>query len=214
MQETRRTTILLARHGECRGNIEGLFRGRMDFPLNERGLRQAEELAEAIRPLAPTVVYTSPLLRARATAEAIAAACGAPVVVDQGVNNIAFGTWEGRSKKEIAREQPELWRTWMENPEELVVPGAETVEDVGKRALQALEAMVAANRGGTFAVVTHRTVLNPLLARCIAIAPPYFWKVHMDTASYSVLHHTEGRGFSLYALNRTNHLSGYVTEWE
>ena len=128
-----------------------------------------------------------------------------------GVNNIAFGTWRDVRKRRSPGRPG--WRTWIET-RELLVPGAETVEDVGKRALQALEAMVAANRGGTFAVVTHRTVLNPLLARCITIASPYFWKVHMDTASYSVLHHTEGRGFSLYALNRTNHLSGYVTEWE
>ncbi|HCL80293.1 MAG TPA: phosphoglycerate mutase, partial [Synergistaceae bacterium] len=100
-----------------------LFRGRADFPLNERGVRQAGELAEALRPWEPAVVYTSPLLRARATAEAIAAACGAELRVDEGMNNMALGVWEGRRKTEVAKERPDLWRLWMENPEELVVDG-------------------------------------------------------------------------------------------
>ncbi len=214
MTEKVRTTILLARHGECRGNVEGLFRGRADFPLNERGVRQAGELAEALRPWEPAVVYTSPLLRARATAEAIAAACGAELRVDEGMNNMALGVWEGRRKTEVAKERPDLWRLWMENPEELVVDGAETMRDVMLRSMSSLRAIVAENRGKTVAAVTHRTVIKPLIAGCIGIASPYFWKVHMDTAAYSVLHHDDLHGFSLFALNRTEHLSGFATEWE
>ena len=76
-----RTTILLVRHGECRGNIEGLFRGRSDFPLNETGLRQAGEVASELAPLRPEVVLTSPLQRAAQTAAAIAEACGVEMKV-------------------------------------------------------------------------------------------------------------------------------------
>ncbi|HQL03270.1 MAG TPA: histidine phosphatase family protein, partial [Synergistales bacterium] len=54
------TTVILVRHGECEGNREGLFRGRTDFPLNETGKEQARALAEALRPLAPSAVYSSP----------------------------------------------------------------------------------------------------------------------------------------------------------
>lgn len=106
MKGHERTTILLARHGECRGNVEGLFRGRVDFPLNERGLRQAAELGSALRPYSPEAVMTSPLLRAKDTARAIAGACSIRVEEDEGFNNISLGIWEGQPKTEIAERYP------------------------------------------------------------------------------------------------------------
>lgn len=79
--------------------------------------------------------------------------------------------------------------------------------------MAALDRGVAKYRGKTFAAVTHRTVIKPLLAGCLGIASPYFWKVHMDTGSYSILVHDDLHGYSLFSLNRTDHLSGFITEW-
>jgi len=213
MKGHERTTILLARHGECRGNVEGLFRGRVDFPLNERGLRQAAELGSALRPYSPEAVMTSPLLRAKDTARAIAGACSIRVEEDEGFNNISLGIWEGRPKTEIAERYPGQWKIWLENPERLAVEGAESLDDVLRRSMAALDRGVAKYRGKTFAAVTHRTVIKPLLAGCLGIASPYFWKVHMDTGSYSILVHDDLHGYSLFSLNRTDHLSGFITEW-
>ncbi|MDD3514297.1 Phosphoserine phosphatase 1 [bioreactor metagenome] len=213
MKGHERTTILLARHGECRGNVEGLFRGRVDFPLNERGLRQAAELGSALRPYSPEAVMTSPLLRAKDTARAIAGACSIRVEEDEGFNNISLGIWEGQPKTEIAERYPGQWKIWLENPERLAVEGAESLDDVLRRSMAALDRGVAKYRGKTFAAVTHRTVIKPLLAGCLGIASPYFWKVHMDTGSYSILVHDDLHGYSLFSLNRTDHLSGFITEW-
>lgn len=213
MKGHERTTILLARHGECRGNVEGLFRGRVDFPLNERGLRQAAELGSALRPYSPEAVMTSPLLRAKDTARAIAGACSIRVEEDEGFNNISLGIWEGQPKTEIAERYPGQWKIWLENPERLAVEGAESLDDVLTRSMAALDRGVAKYRGKTFAAVTHRTVIKPLLAGCLGIASPYFWKVHMDTGSYSILVHDDLHGYSLFSLNRTDHLSGFITEW-
>ncbi|HPK07495.1 MAG TPA: histidine phosphatase family protein [Aminivibrio sp.] len=213
MKGHERTTILLARHGECRGNVEGLFRGRVDFPLNERGLRQAAELGSALRPYSPEAVMTSPLLRAKDTARAIAGACSIRVEEDEGFNNISLGIWEGQPKTEIAERYPGQWKIWLENPERLAVEGAESLDDVLRRSMAALDRGVAKYRGKTFAAVTHRTVIKPLLAGCLGIASPYFWKVHMDTGSYSIHVHDDLHGYSLFSLNRTDHLSGFITEW-
>ena len=213
MNEGSRTTILLARHGECRGNIEGLFRGRVDFPLNEQGLRQAAELGAALRTFRPEAVVTSPLLRAKHTAEAVAAACSVTVEEDEGFNNISLGIWEGQPKTDIAERFPDQWKIWLENPERLAVEGSESLDDVLKRSMEALGRAVAKYRGKTFAAVTHRTVIKPLVAGCLGIPSPYFWKVHMDTGSYSILVHDDLHGYSLFSLNRTDHLSGFITEW-
>jgi len=213
MHSSEKTTIILARHGECSGNIEGRFRGRVDFPLNDTGMRQAAELGEAMTAFRPESVITSPLLRAKATARAIASRCSARLIEEEGFTNTSLGIWEGRLKTEIEEEYPEEWKTWIEDPEKLVVEGAESMGDVLRRSMDALEKSVDRFRGKTFAVVTHRTVIKPLLAGCLGIASPYFWKVHMDTAAYSILLHDKIHGYSLYSLNITGHLSGFTTEW-
>ncbi|RXG65481.1 histidine phosphatase family protein, partial [Candidatus Atribacteria bacterium 1244-E10-H5-B2] len=108
-QDFEGTLIILVRHGECEGNIKGMFRGRVDFPLNERGLIQAQDLARGLKIFPVKYIYSSPLVRARQTAEAIGEQCGVEVKVEEGFNNIELGSWEGRFKKEIAQEYPKEW---------------------------------------------------------------------------------------------------------
>lgn len=214
MQEKNvKTTIILVRHGECAGNREGFFRGRTDLPLNETGRIQAKALAKEVSRLSPALIYSSPLLRARETAEEIGREAGVPVETRTGFTNMALGPWEGLPKQEVRQSFPEEWRLWMENPERLRLPGAETLEDVQRRSFAHLEHIVRLNPGKTAVVVTHRAVLKPLVAACLGIADPSFWRIHVDTASYSILVHEDTRGYCCTLLNETRHLETFVSEW-
>jgi broad specificity phosphatase PhoE len=207
------TLIVLVRHGECEGNIKGMFRGRTDFPLNKRGLVQAQDLARELKFFSVKYIYSSPLIRARQTAEAIGEQCGVEIKVEEGFNNIELGSWEGRFKKEIAELYPKEWELWVNNPEKLNVKGMETLYDVQKRTKACLDSLVSQHNGKVLVVVSHRAVLKPLIAACLNIASPYFWKIHLDTASYSLLSYKDGRGYCLIQLNQTKHLKEYITEW-
>lgn len=207
------TLIILIRHGECEGNIKRMFRGRTDFPLNKRGLVQAQDLAQELKSFPLKYIYTSPLSRARQTAEAISRQCRVEVKIEERFNNIELGSWEGRYKKEISQEYPKEWELWINNPEELRVTDMETLYDVQKRAKSCLDKLVLEHKGETLVVITHRAVLKPLIAACLNIVSPYFWKIHLDTASYSLLSYKDGRGYCLIQLNQTKHLKEYVTEW-
>jgi len=207
------TTVVLVRHGECEGNREGLFRGRTDFPLNASGLRQARALAKELASLGISKIYSSPLSRARTTAEMITEETGAPLEISQGFQNITLGPWDGKSKDFVRREYPREWEIWLSHPEELELPGAESMGALQERSFQALEEAVARHEGETFAVVTHRALLKPLLARCLGIESPYFWRLHLDTASYSMLRHEKNRGYCCTLLNQTNHLEDLISEW-
>ncbi|HQO82743.1 MAG TPA: histidine phosphatase family protein [Synergistales bacterium] len=209
----RTTTVILIRHGECEGNREGLFRGRTDFPLNETGREQALSLAEAISHLSPSAVFSSPLTRATETASIISERCGAEMSVRQGFNNMALGKWENRKKSDIEQEYPEEWRLWLSHPERLQIAGGESLLDVRRRAFANLDTLVKSNAGRTFAIVTHRAVLKPLLAEVLDLGDPYFWKIHLDTASFSVLKHEKDRGYCLVSLNQTFHLERFISEW-
>jgi len=204
-------TIILIRHGECKGNREGYFRGRYDFPLNENGIKQAEALRDALKEFKIDAIYTSPLSRAVKTAEIVADG-KIPVIPHEGFNNIYLGDWEGRKKEEIKNLYPEEWKIWVSEPEKLRKEGMEPLPEVQRRSFEALRKIVEEEPHETFAVVTHRAVLKPLIAACLGLFENYFWKFRVDTASYSVMEYSPERGFTLVLLNETKHLEDFVIE--
>jgi probable phosphoglycerate mutase len=207
-----RTTIYLIRHGECAGNREGLFRGRYDLPLNEVGRDQANSLAEELKDVEFDAVYSSPLIRALETAQILCKGRGIEPVVVEGFNNIYLGEWEGNPKKEIAEKYPKQFRMWRTEPEKLKMKGMETLADVQHRTVQALALITEERMGQTLAVIGHRAVLKPLIAGVLSIPAPYFWKLHPETASYSIIEHTMERGYALVMFNQTKHLKEFIRE--
>ena len=95
------TEILLIRHGETEWNAAELFRGRADIPLNENGLRQAGLLSEYLKDKQIDAIYSSPLGRARKTAEIISGRHGLEVMSSGGLIDIDFGEWQGLAHREV-----------------------------------------------------------------------------------------------------------------
>jgi broad specificity phosphatase PhoE len=204
-------TIYLVRHGETQANREGIFRGRGEVPLSPEGLRQAGELRAFFAPLEVQRVFSSPLRRATETAAACFPSLG--VESHELVNNLDLGSWAGRRKKEIAREEPERWRRWLEEPERMSFPGGESLAAVRAR-VRRFNRLLAGLGAERVAVVSHRSVLKALLAEALGLRGRWFWKFHLDNASVSTLLHDPVRGFVLFRLNETAHLTDHVFEWD
>ena len=203
--------IYLIRHGESVGNREDRFRGRHDFPLNKNGIRQARALYQELSSVPFDDIYSSPLKRALTTAEILANK--RPILsIDDGFTNISLGDWENRKKNEIRERFPELWGLWTTEPEKLNFPGMETLAQIKKRSYKALQELMKKHPEGRIAVVSHRAVLKPLIAAVLNISEPYFWKVHIDTAAYSILEYRSERGFTLTCLNFNKHLVNFIRE--
>jgi broad specificity phosphatase PhoE len=204
--------IYLVRHGETEFNRLGVFRGRYEVDLNERGRKQAEEIAGALAAEGIGALYAGPLSRTRETAEIIARRLGLECATDEGFNNIRLGEWQGVPKETVRRDYPDAWRQWQTAPEHLLVPGGETVEDVKRRAYARIKAILAAPASKpVIAIVTHRSVMKVLAAAFLNVPAPYFWKFYVDNAAYCVFDYGEA-GFSLINWNVTHHLSERVTE--
>jgi broad specificity phosphatase PhoE len=88
----------------------------------------------------------------------------------------------------------------------------ETLAQVQDRSFKALRKIIQNYSDGKTAVVTHRAVLKPLLAAILNIPRPYFWKIHVDTAAYSIVEYQPHRGFTLTLLNEHDHLGDFVRE--
>lgn len=207
-----KTTLLLIRHGETRMNVQNIFRGRTDISLNENGVRQAGLLAAALAELPVRAVYSSPLSRARETAQPLAERLGLPVIPMDEFHNISLGDWEGRSKEDIRTGYPELWEQWIHSPETMIIPGGETLVQVRARARRGIESLLQRHLGEMAAVITHRSVLKAALATILNLERDYFWKFYLDNCSYSVVEHTPLVGFTIRRLNENCHLEQAVEE--
>ncbi len=205
------TDIILVRHGETEFNKEGVFRGRLDVELNERGREQAEAVAKALRSPPIVAVYTSPLARARSTADAIAREHGVKPTVDEAFNNIDLGEWQGVKKTQVRDREPKAWALWTTEPEHLRIPGGETLAEIRERAYTRLLDLAIRHDGERIAVVTHRSVSRVLAGAVLGMSEGYFWKFYMDNAGYSLLQHN-GSGFMIVQWNENSHLTGKVVE--
>ena len=144
------TTLLLARHGETEWNRELRIQGSSDIELNALGRQQALELAEELAGIPLDAIYSSDLIRARATAEAVAATHGLEVREDPRLRERSFGSWEGLTRDDISAL-----------PEGSHHDG-ETDDEVRERVLEAVQAIADAHPGEQVLVVSHGGALNAL----------------------------------------------------
>ena len=147
------TELLLVRHGETDWNRDRRFQGHADEPLNDAGREQARALADQLAGERIDFVYTSDLVRARETAEIVAARVGADVVVLSELREIDVGDWEGLTWPEIEEQHPEGARAWHEHGHGWT--SGETYDQLGERIIAALQRIAADHPAQRVLIVGH-----------------------------------------------------------
>ena len=152
--------ILLARHGETPWNAEGRYQGQIDIPLSPVGESQATALGKRLQDVQITRAVASPLSRARHTAELALGETRLPMLAtDIELQEIAHGEWEGLLASEINDKDPERLRAWREQPETVLMPGGESLQQVLDRSWRGLaRATEGLGAGDTLLVVAHDAV--------------------------------------------------------
>ncbi len=163
-------TLFLVRHGETDWNAAGRWQGQTDVPLNPRGREQAREVAGRLRAAGLAAVASSDLLRARSTAEIVAAELGLTVNhLDAALRERRFGCFEGLTREEVAARFPEAWARYVADPGP-APPGGESREELLGRLLPAI-ASAAARLPGPLLVVLHGGAMRALLAGQVGDMP-------------------------------------------
>ena len=158
--------LWLIRHGQTDWNVEGRFQGSADVPLNNNGCAQAKSLAEKLNGHAFAAVYSSHLKRANKTAQVLASAINLPVFIDDRLREISQGDWEGILFTDIKEQYPDEIVERKMNPQQFRPPGGETVEEVARRVLQAINEIAAKYSGKKVLVISHGLALSTLI--CMA----------------------------------------------
>ena len=199
------TAIILIRHGETDWNREQVFRGRIDVALNEVGVTQARAVQDSLKDTEIDGIYSSPLSRAFETATIVGENRNVAVRGEEGFIDIDFGAWQGLSHQKVKEEYQDLYETWLRQPHLVIFPKGESLEDVQKRSIQALEGIVKNNPGKTLVLVSHRVVLKVLLCTILGLELSHFWYIRQDTCAINRFELKDGNYF-LTLLNDTCHL--------
>jgi probable phosphoglycerate mutase len=150
-------------------------------------------------------IYSSDLLRAFETAQAVARGSGDPVVTDTGLRERGFGTFEGMSYAEINERWPDMGERWRRRDPTFGAPGGETLNEFYARSIAAASRLAALHPGQTIALVSHGGVMDCLYraATRVALDAPRSWQ--LGNASINRLLYTP-QGFTLIGWSDTYHL--------
>jgi probable phosphoglycerate mutase len=201
------TRLILLRHGETALSVGRRYSGRGNPVLTETGTDQATSAAARLPGFgAVAAILTSPLQRARQTAEAAGATTGAPVTVLEDLTETDFGDWEGLTFTEAAERDPELHRTWLADPT-VPTPGGESFDQVHERVGRAKDRIVREHGGSTVVVVSHVTPIKTLLRIGLGAGPSLLFRLHLDLASLSIVEFYPDGNTSVRLVNDTAHLA-------
>ena len=194
-------SVYLLRHGETQYNADNnRYCGRTDIHLTEKGLKQAETVFNQLNGKTFDAIYSSPLERARHTAEI--AGGSKSVITDQRLIEVDFGSWEGKTKDEFISENPSLWAAWMNDPERSHAGGTgETGKDVVDRVNAFYNEMLTKHANGTILVVGHNGINRLYMAYKLGMDLKNYRRIVQENSSITLFELDDDGEFSLKKLN-------------
>lgn len=195
-------TICLLRHGETSFNADGnRYCGRTDIGLTEKGISQAKGMYEKLKEYTFDVIYSSPLQRARKTAE-IASGSAKKVLVDDRLIEVDFGEWEGLRPEEFQTQDSESWENWLAAPERFPAGRTgETAMQVASRLQSFYDDLIERYSGKTVLVVGHNGVNRLFLASQLGMPLKNYRRLVQENSALTLLTLTPDKGCHLLKLN-------------
>ena len=211
--KTRRPMLILLRHGQSESNAAGLLVGRSDPPLTDLGVRQAEaagrylaaELLSGERDHPPRslLVLSSPLQRARATAEIVARECGqgAEVEVDEQLIELDYGKFDGLT---LGQVEPADWAAWRADPS-WRPPGGETLVELQERVTAWCDSLRSDGDDGDVIAVSHVSPIKAAAIWALKAGPELAWRLSLGVATITRISTSAP---SLVSFGETGHMAG------
>jgi probable phosphoglycerate mutase len=177
--------VTLVRHGQTERSARAAYSGQLDIPLTSLGREQARRCAERIAGAGVDGVYTSPLVRARDTAQAIADAAGVPLTVDDRLIEVDYGPFEGLDRESAREKYGQPFTDWRNDPFGSPVPGMEPLQDALERAGAATaDALDACEHP---VLVAHQGILRIVLIALGELAPDDYFSLRLHEAEPIVI---------------------------
>lgn len=191
--------LIMVRHGRTTANASGLLQGHVDNPLDELGRAQAAAIAAALSDLNQPRVLSSPLLRARQTAEAM----GLAVEIDERFIELDYGALDSVPVRDV---DAETWARWRQDAH-FVPAGGESLAALQARVEQACGALAADAAERDVVVFSHVSPIKASVAWALGVGPDTSWRMNLGQATITRIRTAPGKP-SLLSFNADAHLVG------
>jgi broad specificity phosphatase PhoE len=181
-------TIYFLRHGETTASRTGGYCGTLDPDLTPEGHQMAEDFADAYKSLPWAGVFSSPLRRAVATARPLCEATGIRIQLKEGLREIAYGQWEGKTPEAVSRKFHDSYVRWLSDPGWNAPNGGERGIDIARRSSLVIEEIEQTCKAGNVLVVSHKATTRIMLCSLLGIdVGRYRDRISMPVASISIV---------------------------
>ncbi len=161
--------LYLLRHGETTYSQSGGFCGDLDPELTPEGTQMAQDFAATHSQEPWAAIYTSPMRRTQATARPLAEALGFEARLREGLKEIRYGDWEGKTHAEVQQHYAEDYIRWMTEPAWNPPTGGETSVEIANRAMTVVAEIEEEFTAGRVLIVSHKATIRIILCSLLGI---------------------------------------------
>ena len=204
--------IIFLRHAQAENNTKRILAGRTEgVPLTKTGIQQAEQISEYLKPLDISAIYSSPIERAKHTAEIVTKNSAIDVELDDRLTEIDMGKFTRMNYDDMFAKYGNIFLKFYENDPVIAEHEVETFPSVQKRILDMVDHVIKKHKNENVVLVTHMDPIKSILANVMDLKPKTLFELIIANASFTILTEQE-RKFSLSAINAMN-IDRYQQIW-
>jgi len=193
--------IIFLRHGQAKNNTDRILAGRTEgIPLTETGVKQAEHTAEFLQHMNISAIYSSPIQRAKHTAEIVGKHNSLDVTIDERLIELDMGKFTGMPYDEIFNSHGNVFMKFYNGELEIAHNGVETFSDVKKRVLGIVDHVIENHPDENVVLVTHMDPIKAMLSTIVDLSATNLFELIIANASLNIFREKEQK-FSLSGLN-------------
>jgi probable phosphoglycerate mutase len=204
--------IIFLRHGQAKNNTERILAGRTEgIPLTETGVKQAEHTADFLQHMNISAIYSSPIQRAKHTAEIVGKHNSLDVTIDDRLIELDMGKFTGMPYDEIFNNHGNVFMKFYNDELEIAHNGVETFSDVKKRVLGIVDHVIENHPDENVVLVTHMDPIKAMLSTIVDLSATNLFELIIANASLNIFREKEQK-FSISGLN-VMHPSRFDQNW-
>jgi len=193
--------IIFLRHAQAKNNTERILAGRTEgVPLTDTGIKQAEDTAQLLEHMNISAIYSSPIERAKHTAEIAGKYNSLDIIIDDRLNELDMGKFTGMPYDEIFKSHGNVFMKFYNGELEIAHNGVETFPDVKKRILGIVNHVIEKHSDENVLLVTHMDPIKAMLSTIVDLSPTNLYELIIANASLNIFREKD-RKFSLSGLN-------------
>jgi len=205
-------SIIFLRHGQAKNNTERVLAGRTPgIPLTEKGIDQAEKAAKFLEDMNISAIYSSPIQRAKNTAEIVGKHNSIDVKIDDRLIELDMGKFTGIPYDEIFSSHGNVFMKFYKGELEIAHNGVETFADVKKRVLGIVDHVIENHPDENVVLVTHMDPIKAMLSTVVSLSPENLFELIIANASLNIFREYK-RKFSISGIN-VMHPTRFHQDW-